>query len=103
MAVEAKLQPLIEVASMRQASGSTLRREWILIINFATVALFLLFGLRLLSNLSNPVWFAFILIWLFGMILLSAFAFVRHTESLTVILVESSGTLVALHAVRLFE
>ncbi|MCU1288283.1 MAG: chaA [Acidobacteria bacterium] len=71
-----------------------LRQEWSLIASVVTTVLFLLFGGGLLADLSNPVWFAFILAWLFTVILLSAFAIVHHAESLAIILGEPFGTLV---------
>ena len=70
------------------------RAEWSLIVIILTTILFFLFGENWLADLSNPLWFAFILIWLFGVILLSAFAIVRHAESLATILGEPFGTLV---------
>ncbi len=47
-----------------------------------------------MENLSQPLWFAFILIWLFAVMIASAFAVVRHAESLAVILGEPLGTLI---------
>ena len=73
---------------------STLRREWLLGAGFATTALFLLFGKGWLADLSNPLWFALMLVWLFSVILSSAFAVVHHAESLAVRLGEPLGTLV---------
>ena len=73
---------------------STLRREWLLGAAFATTALFLLFGKGWLADLSNPLWFALMLVWLFSVILSSAFAVVHHAESLAVRLGEPLGTLV---------
>ena len=73
---------------------STLRREWLLGVAFATTALFLLFGKSWLADLSNPLWFALMLVWLFSVILSSAFAVVHHAESLAVRLGEPLGTLV---------
>ena len=73
---------------------SLLRREWFLLASVGTMALFSLFGNSWLADLSNPVWFAVVLVWLFGAILLSAFAIVRHAESLATILGEPFGTLV---------
>jgi Ca2+:H+ antiporter len=73
---------------------STLRREWLLGAAFATTALFLLFGKGWLADLSNPLWFALMLVWLFAVILSSAFAVVHHAESLAVRLGEPLGTLV---------
>ena len=73
---------------------SSLRGEWLLAVAFATAALFLLFGKGWLADLSNPLWFAFMLVWLFAVIMSSAFAVVHHAESLAVKLGEPLGTLV---------
>jgi Ca2+:H+ antiporter len=73
---------------------STLRQEWLLGAAFATTALFLLFGKGWLADLSNPLWFALMLVWLFAVIMSSAFAVVHHAESLAVRLGEPLGTLV---------
>jgi len=71
-----------------------LRREWALGVNLVTTALFIGFGPGWLAGLSNPAWFTFVLLWLFGAILLSALAVVRHAESVAVKLGEPLGTLV---------
>jgi Ca2+:H+ antiporter len=70
------------------------KQEWPLLLSAITTSIFLLFGKHWFKDLSNPVWFAFILVWLFGAILLSAFAVVRHAEALAVRLGEPFGTLV---------
>ena len=70
------------------------RREWPLLVSLATTGLFLGFGKHWLADLSQPAWFAFVLAWLFGAILLSALAVVRHAESLAVRLGEPVGTLI---------
>ena len=72
----------------------TLRREWPLSASVATAALFFVFGKRWLADLSSSVWFAFMLAWLFGAIMVSAFAVVRHAEGLAEQLGEPIGTLV---------
>ncbi len=71
-----------------------LRREWLLAVAFATMALFLLFGKGWLADLSNPLWFALMLVWLFAVIMAAAFAVVHHAESLAIRLGEPLGTLV---------
>ena len=71
-----------------------LREEWALIASVITTTLFLLFGSQWMADLSDPFWFSFILIWLFTVILFSAFAVVHHAESLAIILGEPLGTLV---------
>lgn len=73
---------------------AVLMSELPLLITIATAALFLLFGKSWFADLSNPIFFAFVLGWLFAVILLSAFAIVRHAESLAVLLGEPAGTLV---------
>src|ERR1700678_2118377 len=83
-----------EVTLVKAGSFATLRREWLLGAAFATAALFLLFGKGWLADLSNPLWFALMLVWLFVVILSSAFAVVHHAESLAVGLGEPLGTLV---------
>jgi Ca2+:H+ antiporter len=70
------------------------RRERPLLVSLVTTGLFLGFGKAWLADLSNPAWFTFVLGWLFGAILLSALAVVRHAESLAVKLGEPLGTLV---------
>jgi len=71
-----------------------LQREWPLFVSLITTALFLAFGAGWMADLSNVVWFAVLFGWLFGTILLSAFAVVRHAESIAVRLGEPLGTLV---------
>lgn len=50
------------------------KQEWVFGASIVTTTLFFLFGNRWLADLSNPAWFAFILIWLFVVILL------RHSQ-----------------------
>jgi Ca2+:H+ antiporter len=83
-----------EATFAKASSLSILRREWLLGAAFATTALFLLFGKGWLADLSNPLWFALMLVWLFAVIMSSAFAVVHHAESLAVRLGEPLGTLV---------
>jgi Ca2+:H+ antiporter len=71
-----------------------LRREWPLLVSLTTTGLFLGFGRYWLADLSHPAWFDLILGWLFGAILLSALAVVRHAEGLAIRLGEPLGTLV---------
>jgi Ca2+:H+ antiporter len=82
---------------------SGLRSEWPLAANLLTTALFLVFGAGWLADLSDPLWFSFLLAWLFGVILISAFAVVRHAEGLAVLLGEPLGTLVLTLAVTGIE
>jgi Ca2+:H+ antiporter len=71
-----------------------MKKEWPLLLDVLTALLFLVFGKGWLADLSNPVWFTWILVWLLSVILLSAFGVVRHAESLAVRLGEPLGTLV---------
>ena len=70
------------------------KHEWPLLLIATTTLLFLMFGKNWFVDLSNPVWFVFILVWLFGTILLSAFAVVRHADAIAFRLGEPLGTLV---------
>jgi Ca2+:H+ antiporter len=84
-------------------SPATLRKEWPLLASLATTALFYAFGERWFAELSGGSWFAFLLAWLFAVILLSAFAVVRHAERLAGKLGEPLGTLILTLAVTGIE
>ncbi len=71
-----------------------MRREWPLLVSAATTALFLFFGKGWLADLSGTLWFGSMLGWLFGAVMVSAFAVVRHAEALAERLGEPYGTLV---------
>ena len=71
-----------------------LRREWALALPVVTTILFLIFGKRWLADLSNGLWFGFVLLWLVGMISVSALAVVRHAEGIAERVREPLGTLV---------
>jgi hypothetical protein len=64
-------QPRIEEAKTGRppriwgAGRSFIRREWALLVSLVTMELFLVFGGRWLGDLSQPVWFALMMIWLF--------------------------------------
>jgi Ca2+:H+ antiporter len=58
-----------------------------------TAGLFLAYGHHWLAELSGFAWFSFLLMWLFLVILVSAFAVVRHAEALAHQLGEPLGTL----------
>ena len=70
------------------------RREWPLAASAVTAGLFLVFGRGWLADLSSPAWFAFVFAWLVAVVVLSAFAIVRHAESLAELLGEPLGTLI---------
>jgi len=71
-----------------------LRRERPLALSIATFGLFLAFGPSWLADLSSRAWFAFLFLWLVGVILVSIFAVVRHADALAAMLGEPLGTLV---------
>ena len=77
--------------------------EWPLMASVATALLFLLFGNTWLNDLSSPLWFTFVLTWLFAVVLFSAFAVVRHAEHLADRLGEPVGTLILTLAVTAIE
>ena len=58
----------------------TIKQEWSLLVSGGTSAAFLVFGQRWLGDLSHQTWFALMFAWLFTVILLSAFAVVRHAR-----------------------
>ena len=62
-------------------------KEWPLAASVVTTLLFLLLGQQWLADLSNPFWFALMLLWPLAAILVSAFALVRHAESVTMFVV----------------
>jgi Ca2+:H+ antiporter len=76
------------------AKGVAARNEWPLLMSVGTTLLFLSFGKAWLADLSSVAWFSFLLGWLFGAILISAFAVVRHAEEIAVQLGEPFGTLI---------
>lgn len=87
----------------RIALSISLRREWSLVTSLVTLAVFTFFGPSWLSDFTDPLWFALMLTWLFTIILLSAFAVVRHAEHLAMKLGEPVGTLVLTLAVTGIE
>jgi Ca2+:H+ antiporter len=78
-------------------------REWPLVPVYVTAALFYAFDSALLGGLSSAWWAALLLAWLFGVMLLSAFAVVRHSECLAEIFGEPYGTLILSLAITVIE
>lgn len=74
-------------------SGRTIG-EWLLLLPVGTAALFFHYGHEWLSDLSNPVRLSAILGWLLLVIILSAFAVLRHAEHLAERLGEPMGTVI---------
>ena len=81
----------------------SLKREWPLLASAGTAAAFFVFRSQLLGDIDNAWWAAFVFAWLFGVILWSAFAVVRHSECLAVLTGEPVGTLVLTLAVTAIE
>jgi Ca2+:H+ antiporter len=78
-------------------------REWPLIPVYGTAAVFFVFEQALLGGLANPLWVALMLAWLFGVMVLSAFAVVRHSDCLAEIFGEPYGTLILTLAITVIE
>src|SRR5262245_9384272 len=78
-------------------------REWPLVPVYGTAAAFFVFEKALLGDLANPVWATFALLWLFGVMMLSAFAVVRHADALAEIFGEPYGTLILTFAITGIE
>lgn len=68
--------------------------EWLLLVPLSTAGLFFLYGHEWLSDLSNPVRLGAVLGWLLLVIVLSAFAVLRHAEHLAARLGEPMGTVI---------
>ena len=78
-------------------------REWPLVPVYATAVAFFAFEQSLLGDLANPWWAACALLWLFGVMMLAAFAVVRHSECLAEIFGEPYGTLILTFAITAIE
>ncbi|MBA2487367.1 MAG: calcium:proton antiporter [Nitrospira sp.] len=68
--------------------------EWLLLVPMGTAGVFFVYGHEWLSDLSNPVRLGAILGWLLAVIILSAFAVLRHAEILAARLGEPMGTVI---------
>ena len=73
---------------------SALGKERSIGLSVGTAILFAIFGKAWLGDLTNPWWVGFMFVWLFGAVLLSAFAVVRHADCLAIKLGEPYGTLI---------
>ena len=80
-----------------------LRRERTLLVSVFSAILFLLYGDQWMTMLGNPLWFAGISIWLFGVILFASIGAVRHAEIIAGKLGEPYGTLILTIAVTTIE
>jgi len=84
-------------------AGFALRAEWPLAISLLTVGAFFFWGEAILARVPEPIWLALIFLWLVVVILLSAFAIVRHAECLALKMGEPVGTLILTLAVTGIE
>jgi Ca2+:H+ antiporter len=80
-----------------------IRAEWLLGLSLATTLLFLLFGRMLFATLAHPLRLALVFVWLFGVVLGSALAVVRHADRIAEVLGEPYGTLVLTLSVMAIE
>ena len=80
-----------------------LQHERALFASVVSAILFLMYGDSWMANLHDPVWFAGLSLWLFGIILYSAIGAVRHAEVLAGKLGEPYGTLILTIAVTTIE
>jgi Ca2+:H+ antiporter len=78
-------------------------REWPLVPVYATTLAFFAFEAQLLGQLSGLAWPMLALGWLFGIMLLAAFAVVRHADALAEIFGEPYGTLILTLAITVIE
>ncbi len=83
--------------------GRIWREEWFLGFSLTTTAVFAFSGESLYARLDNPFWLAFVFAWLFGTVMSSALAVVRHADHVAEILGEPYGTLVLTLSVTAIE
>jgi Ca2+:H+ antiporter len=82
---------------------SLIRREWSLLLSYGTAAVFFFFHQAMLDKMESPLWASVAFVWLFGVMLLSAFAVVRHSEITASIVGEPYGTLILTFAITAIE
>ena len=75
-------------------AGFAIGAEWPLAASLLTVGAFFAWGDAIFARLAEPLWFGLCFGLLFGVILVSAFAIVRHAECLAIKLGEPVGTLI---------
>jgi Ca2+:H+ antiporter len=80
-----------------------LRREWSLLLSYGTAAVFFFFHQAMLDKMESPLWATIAFVWLFVVMLLSAFAVVRHSEITASIVGEPYGTLILTFAITAIE
>jgi Ca2+:H+ antiporter len=80
-----------------------LRREWTLLLSYGTAAVFFVFQAQMLERMESPLWATVAFVWLFGVMMISAFAVVRHSDIVASIVGEPYGTLVLTFAITAIE
>jgi Ca2+:H+ antiporter len=95
--------PAGEGPSPRAPLVGALRGEWFLLVSLATSAAFVGAGGWLTAELAQPVKLVVVFVWLFGVILGSSLAVVRHADHLALLLGEPYGTLILTLAVTGIE
>jgi len=83
--------------------SALVREEWFLGVGAASSILFLCLGGSMMGRLGNPLWLAFIIVWLFVVVLGSVISVVRHADHLAIHLGEPYGTLILTLAVTAVE
>jgi Ca2+:H+ antiporter len=83
-------------------AGFALGAEWPLAASLLTVGAFFASGEAIFAGISERLWFTACYGLLFGKILVSAFAIVRHAECLAITLGEPVGTLILTLGVSFF-
>jgi Ca2+:H+ antiporter len=90
-------------AGWKSSLSSLWRSDRILIVTLATCVIFFREGESYYARLANPLVLALTFFWLFGVIMVSAFAVVRHAERLAERLGEPVGTLILTLSVTFIE
>src|SRR5215510_3315912 len=80
-----------------------LRREWSLLLSYGTAAVFFFFHQAMLEKMESPAWALLAFAWLFVVMMISAFAVVRHSEIIASIVGEPFGTLILTFAITAIE
>ena len=87
-------QPAESATPKRNGFVTFIRSEYPLFIGLATAAILFTTGNVLVEDLSNPLVLGVVFVWLFGTVLWSAIAVVRHADYLAIKCGEPYGTLI---------
>jgi Ca2+:H+ antiporter len=82
---------------------AALRQEWFLAVSVATTIVFTFSEQFFDSELNQPLYLALVFLWLFGTVMGSALAVVRHADKIAEVLGEPYGTLVLTLSVTAIE